>query len=181
MDGEPVGIDGVLRMPLTAHADERGSVAEAYRREWIPGAKEMVQSNLSRSRAGVLRGLHFHLRQSDYWIPVSGRVVVGLVDLREGSPTQGRTATLREDGERPAALYLPPGVAHGFYAETDAVLVYLVDRAYTGEDEHGVAWDDPDVGLAWPVRDPVLSERDRGNPPLRDIAANLPRFERLEG
>jgi dTDP-4-dehydrorhamnose 3,5-epimerase len=152
-------------------------VSEIFRREWVAGAFEMVQANLSISRAGVLRGLHFHRRQADYWCVLTGTAFVGLFDLRKGSPTSGAKAelTLSADLGR-SALYIPPGVAHGFYAETDLMLAYLVDRTYDGTDEFGVAWDDPDVGIAWPNRDPILSERDRANPPLSAVG-KAPAFE----
>jgi dTDP-4-dehydrorhamnose 3,5-epimerase len=98
-----------------------------------------------------------------------GRAFVGLVDLRAASPTDGTAAGVSIDaGKRPVALYLPPGVAHGFYAETDVTLLYLVDAEFTGDDEFGLAWDDPDVGIAWPSRDPILSDRDRSNPRLSE-------------
>ncbi len=138
----------------------------------------MVQANLSESRQEVLRGLHFHRRQADYWCVLSGTAFVGLFDLRAGSPTEGKKAELRLASEEDRlGLYLPAGVAHGFYAETELVLQYLVDAPFTGEDEFGLAWDDPDVGMAWPSAEPILSERDRSNPPLAEILANAPRIE----
>ena len=89
---------------------------------------------------------------------VSGKVFVGLFDLRAGSPTEGRPEGIRLSGEEPRqALYIPPGVAHGFYAETDIVLQYLVDTYFTGEDEFGVAWNDPELGLNWPGSAPILA------------------------
>src|SRR2546422_11404064 len=86
--------DGVLLVSLTRHPDDRGSMTEVFRREWIPGAREMVQANLSRSRPNVLRGLHFHRRQADYWCILEGEALIGLSDLRRGSPTQGRSAAI---------------------------------------------------------------------------------------
>lgn len=178
--GEPaevrgVGIEGVLLIRLGAHADRRGSLSEIFRRTWIPGSREMVQANLSVSRPGVLRGLHFHRRQADYWCFLDGSAFVGLYDLRAGSPTAGRKAELTLDAaEGLGALYLPPGVAHGFYALDEVRLLYLVDAYYTGEDEFGLAWDDPGVGISWPAAEPVLSERDRANPPLADALADAP-------
>jgi len=170
LESGPLGIAGCRVLRLEAHEDARGSFTEIFRRSWAPGAREMVQANLSRSAPGVLRGLHFHLRQADYWHVVSGTAFVGLVDLRAGSPTFRRSAGFRVEGDRErVGLYLPPGVAHGFYAETEVVLLYLVDAYFTGEDEHGVAWDS--AGIAWPVGPegaPVLSERDRSNPPLEE-------------
>ena len=99
----------------------------------------MVQSNLSRSRAGVLRGLHFHRRQSDYWCHLEGRAFVALLDVRAGSPTEGAAWwDTFEAGEGMRGLYVPPGVAHGFCAMTDVTLQYLVSEPFTGEDEFGV-------------------------------------------
>ncbi len=109
---------------------------------------------------------------------LSGTAFVGLFDLRAGSPTEGKKIELQvaADEER-LGLYLPPGVAHGFYAETELVLQYLVDAPFTGEDEFGLAWNDPDVGIDWPSAEPILSERDRSNPPLAEVLADAPRFE----
>jgi dTDP-4-dehydrorhamnose 3,5-epimerase len=165
----------VLLRPLQIHADDRGSLAETYRREWLPtGARDMVQANLSRSRAGVLRGPHFHRRQADYWVVIEGRAFVGLVDLRAGSPTEGERQQLTLDAEEPAGLYIPPGVAHGFYAQTDLILQYMVDAYHDGTDEFGIAWDDPELGIAWPTTQPVLSERDRTNPSLAEVLRDPP-------
>jgi dTDP-4-dehydrorhamnose 3,5-epimerase len=172
-----LGIEGVLLSSLEPHADARGSLTEVFRASWLPSGGAMVQSNLSRSRPGVLRGLHFHREQSDLWVAVAGRAFVGLFDLREGSPTHGVKAQLVLDAEAdPAALFIPPGVAHGFHATTELTLLYMVDRSYTGDDEFGLAWDDPDVAIGWPSRDPILSERDRTNPPLTEALQGAPRW-----
>ena len=176
-DAVEVGIEGALLIPLTLHPDDRGFFMETYRRSWIPGMDEMVQGNLSRSRAGVLRGLHFHRRQADYWLVVSGAAFVGLYDLRKGSPTEGRKAEIDLSDEDPRTLYIPNGVAHGFHTADGILLQYLVDRYHTGDDEFGVAWDDPDAGIAWPSSSPVLSERDRSNPSLVDVLREAPVFE----
>lgn len=177
MELRPVGLDGVRLLDLVAHADNRGTMTELYRREWLPGAPEMVQANHSESRAGVLRGLHFHRRQTDYWVLLDGIAFVGLFDLRSGSPTQGRAGQLRLDaGEGLRGLLIPPGVAHGFFAQTAIRLEYLVDVAFDGSDEHGIAWNDPRVGIPWPAADPILSERDRSNPPLEEILRDPPRY-----
>jgi dTDP-4-dehydrorhamnose 3,5-epimerase len=133
----------------------------------MPGAPPMVQANLSRSKAGVLRGMHFHREQADFWVLLSGRQFVALYDLRPRSSTSGQAAELRMNAsEQLRGLYVPKGVAHGFYAETEVELLYLVDRYYSGDDEHGFIWNDPDAGISWPNGDPILSERDRANPPL---------------
>lgn len=175
---EDVGIEGVKLAPLTTHADDRGAVTEIFRRTWIEGTREMVQSNLSVSRANVLRGLHFHRKQADYWCYLSGTAFVGLYDLRMGSPTEGKAAGIRiatEEGLR--GLYIPRGVAHGFYSETALQLLYFVDEFFTGEDEFGVTWDDPDLGIDWPTREPILSERDRSNPSLAEARQDAPPYE----
>jgi dTDP-4-dehydrorhamnose 3,5-epimerase len=137
----------------------------------------MVQANLSLSRAGVLRGLHFHRRQADYWCVFAGRAFVGLYDLRRGSPTEGKKAEVRlDESEGRSGLYIPKGVAHGFYAETDVQLQYLVDQYFTGADEFGVTWNDPDLGIDWPGRDPILSDRDRSNGTLADALRDPPPY-----
>jgi dTDP-4-dehydrorhamnose 3,5-epimerase len=176
-ENEAVGIDGVLLYPLTSHPDLRGSFTEDYRRSWVPGGDEMVQGNVSLSKEGVLRGLHFHRRQADWWTYYSGAATVGLYDLRSGSPTHGVGRAVRIDTSVGfKSLYIPPGVAHGFWAEADLILHYMVDRYHTGEDEFGVAWDDPGLGIAWPGTDPILSERDRSNPSLAIVMEDPPPY-----
>jgi dTDP-4-dehydrorhamnose 3,5-epimerase len=138
----------------------------------------MVQANLSVSKKGVLRGLHFHRLQADYWVVLSGRVFVGLYDLREGSPTFRRPDGV-ELGDDRAGLYLPPGIAHGYYALEDSTVLYFVDRYFTGDDEFGVAWDDPEIGIEWPSGDPVLSDRDRTNPAVTEALARAPAYQAL--
>jgi dTDP-4-dehydrorhamnose 3,5-epimerase len=178
MEIEELGIAGARRVRLIAHADDRGSLTETYRRDWVRGGGEAVQANLSWSRPGVLRGLHWHRRQSDYWCVLSGVAHVRLVDLREGSPTRLAVERVRIDAaEERIALAIPAGVAHGFFAETEVLLQYLVDAPYTGDDEFGLAWDDPAVDTAWPTADPILSERDRANPILEDVLRDPPRYD----
>ena len=172
-----VGIDGVRRVVLTTFRDPRGSFTEDFRREWIPGAREMVQGNVSFSRQNVLRGLHFHRDQADWWTFLTGPAVVGLFDLREASPTQGTGRSIVIDpSEELEGLYIPAGVAHGFYAVQDVLLHYLVDAYHTGEDEYGLAWNDPALGIDWPTADPVVSERDRSNPSLEDVLRDAPPY-----
>jgi dTDP-4-dehydrorhamnose 3,5-epimerase len=169
-------IRGVRRVRLTPHADERGSFLETFRKEWFPHW-DVAQANCSRSRENVLRGLHFHRRQIDYWYVASGRIRVGLVDLREGSPTQGAREVLEMSETEPIALFIPVGVGHGYLSLVPSTLVYLVDRGYDPNDEFGVAWDDPALGILWEAESPVLSPRDRNNPRLEEIpASDRPRW-----
>lgn len=177
MEPEELDIAGVQRFALVPHEDDRGSLTETYRRDWVRGGREAVQANLSWSRPGVLRGLHWHRRQADFWCVLTGVAHVALVDLREGSPTRLATALFRIDtAETRYGLAIPPGVAHGFFAETEMFLQYLVDAPYVGDDEFGLAWDDPALGLEWPDREPILSDRDRSNPPLEQVMGDPPPY-----
>jgi dTDP-4-dehydrorhamnose 3,5-epimerase len=156
-------IPGVRLSKPTAHADRRGHLVEVFREQDL--GTHFVQANHSRSREGVLRGLHHHRRQTDAWYVVSGRAQVGLADLRDpGSPPC--VATVELTGDDPATLLVPPGVAHGFLALTDLDLIYWVTHPYDASDEFSVRWDDPLLQVPWARHDPVLSDRDATAPPL---------------
>ena len=176
IDPTELGIAGVYLVPLVAHHDSRGFVAEQFRRSWVPGAREAVQANLSRSAPNVLRGLHFHRRQADYWTILEGSAFVGLYDLRRGSPTEDVGLGVRIAAEDLRCLSIPRGVAHGFYTPDGLLLQYLVDEYYDGGDEFGVSWDDPGLGIAWPAAAPVLSDRDRSNPGLAGLEDVRPSY-----
>ena len=163
-------LNGVKFAQLRAFGDERGRFLETFRKNWFPERGwEIVQTNRSDSKAGVLRGLHYHFHQVDYWVCVAGRIRVGLADLRRGSPTFGASEALEIGGEHQIGVFIPSGVAHGFYALTDATLTYIVDNYYDGADELGVAWDDPTLAVPWDADQPILSGRDRQNPRLEAI------------
>jgi dTDP-4-dehydrorhamnose 3,5-epimerase len=162
-------IDGVLVVHLREFPDERGRFLETWRAEWFPDKPLMVQSSRSDSKAGVIRALHFHRKQADYWYCPRGRIFVALFDLRRSSPTSGKRWHLEIGEGAELGVYIPAGVAHGFQALTDATLTYLVDQPYDASDEYGVAWDDPDIGMPWPMPNPILSERDRTNPKVADL------------
>jgi len=160
----------VYKVPFRAFADGRGYFYETFRRSWIPGTREMVQGNCSFSKKGVLRGLHYHLKQADFWAVPSGLVRAALYDFREGSPTLGRSMILEMGTKSPVGLYIPKGVAHGFLALAESFMTYLVDEYYDNSDERGVRWNDPALGLAWGITDPIVSDRDQQNKLLADIA-----------
>jgi dTDP-4-dehydrorhamnose 3,5-epimerase len=167
-------IAGVVVRDLVVHGDERGRFIETYRKEWVPGAREMIQANRGDRQAGCVVGLHFHRKQADWWYVVEGTARVVLHDLRAGSPTEGETMCFDQTGDRPQGVYIPPGVAHGFASLTELTLTYLVDGYYDPADELGVAWDDPAISADWGVTDPILSGRDQGLPPRSEV--DLPRF-----
>lgn len=168
-------VSGVYIIELKNFGDSRGYFRETYRKGWVPGAREMIQGNTSFSRAGVLRGLHYHLKQADLWTVTSGHVRAALFDARASSPTFRAVQTVDMRAEQPSALYIPRGVAHGFYAVEDTFLSYLVDELYDNTDELGILWNDPDLGVDWGTGavTPTLSPRDAKNPRFSTIAPEL--------
>jgi dTDP-4-dehydrorhamnose 3,5-epimerase len=188
-DGAGSRLRGVRYGRLKRHVDSRGSFVEIWRSSILGELSEeeaglrnasFVQANLSASAPGVLRGLHYHRRQLDYWTVVGGRALVALVDVRPVLADQTAHALVetREMGEC-ETVTIPAGVAHGFLALEPLQLLYLVTNEYDGSDELGFAWDDPAVGVPWPRIDgtpdarPILSDRDRSNPTLAELVRSL--------
>jgi dTDP-4-dehydrorhamnose 3,5-epimerase len=185
-------LPGVRFGAVARHGDERGAFRELWRAsafasieprdagETAGARPTFVQANLSTSAPGVLRGLHYHRRQLDYWTVASGRTFVALVDVRPLLDGSGPRAVV-ETRELAADewVVIPAGVAHGFLALEPLELLYLVTNEYDGSDELGFAWDDPAVGVPWPRLEvtpdgrPILSGRDRSNPPLADLVTSL--------
>jgi dTDP-4-dehydrorhamnose 3,5-epimerase len=122
------------------------------------------------SVAETLRGMHWHERHHDLIAPVAGTVLVGLADIRAGSPTDRQTELVELDASSPVAVIVPPGVAHGLYSRMPTTLLYAVSRYWDPADEFGVAFDDPELGLDWPCRRDgvILSARDAAMPRLAD-------------
>lgn len=167
-------IRDVKIVQFKVYADSRGAFMETFRKEWFPERSwETIQSNRSRSNAGVLRGLHYHHHQVDYWQLLDGEIRVALADVRPHSPTFRATQVIDLDAETPVGVFIPVGVAHGFYARRASTLLYLVDNYYNGSDELGVAWNDPILAIQWGTDNPILSERDSNNPVLANIPAEL--------
>lgn len=155
--------------------DERGFFYESYnQREYAAHgiADIFVQDNHSRSTRGALRGLHYQVNPGQVKLV---RVVTGVVwdvaiDIRFGSPTFGQWVGVELSAENMRQLYVPVGFAHGFCVLSDtADFVYKVSTFYSPPDERGIAWDDPDLGITWPIDEPILSARDQAHPRLRDI------------
>jgi dTDP-4-dehydrorhamnose 3,5-epimerase len=149
-------IDGLVRIPLAIHADERGWFCELRRDSELP--QRMPQTNLSFSRAGVVRGLHYHERgQSDLFSCLSGTARVVVLDR-----TTGESFSEDIGDDNPVALYIPGHHAHGFEALTDVLFCYHVTTEYdpADPDEHTIAWNDPRVAHLWSTSTPILSARD---------------------
>jgi dTDP-4-dehydrorhamnose 3,5-epimerase len=149
-------IDGIVRIPLERFRDDRGWLMELRRESLLP--KPTVQTNVSFSRRGVVRGLHFHERgQDDLFACLQGSARVVVLDR-----DTGETYTEDIGDENPVALYIPGRYAHGFEALTDVLFCYHVTEEYDPDDpdEHGIAWDDPRVKDLWSSSSPILSARD---------------------
>jgi dTDP-4-dehydrorhamnose 3,5-epimerase len=173
-------IAGPVLLEPTVHRDERGFFLESYRASALAehGVDVVfVQDNHSRSVRDVLRGMHFQVGagQAKLVRCVDGAILDVVVDLRRGSPTFGQWEAFELDAERMRMLYVPVGFAHGFLIRSDvADVFYKCSSYYDGSIERGVAWDDPDIGIEWPVARPILSPRDADAPRLRDVADELP-------
>jgi dTDP-4-dehydrorhamnose 3,5-epimerase len=167
---------GVQLTRLTTHADDRGWVTEIYRQAW-PTEVNPVQWNASSSQAGILRGVHVHLRHTDYLVVLSGNATVGMRDLRPGANSAGFTVDLvaGEAGEGLQALAIPPRVAHGFLFHEPTIYVCGVSEYFDPSDELGCRWDDEELGIPWPRDDASFSERDAGLPSLSDLRQTLDR------
>jgi dTDP-4-dehydrorhamnose 3,5-epimerase len=184
-------LPGVRFGAVARHADRRGAFREVWRDSTFPALTReetgaalgteprFIQANLSSSAAGVLRGLHYHRRQLDYWIVLSGRAFVALVDVRPVADGRGPAAVETRELAPDDWVVIPTGVAHGFLALEPLELLYLVTNEYDGDDELGFAWDDPAVGVPWPLVPgtpdgrPILSDRDQSNPTLAELVASL--------
>jgi dTDP-4-dehydrorhamnose 3,5-epimerase len=176
----PTEIDGLALIEVTAHGDQRGFLAETFRAErWreLGVDVEFVQENHSRSGRGILRGLHFQLRpgQAKLVRCVRGTIWDVAVDLRRGSPTYGRWEGHELSDANHRQLFIPAGFAHGFCVfSEEADVAYKLSSYYDPETEAGIRWDDPDVGVEWPIEHPLLSDRDKLAPTLAEIADDLP-------
>lgn len=167
-------IQGVYLVQLQAFGDGRGSFRETFRKAWFPQRSwEIVQMNCSHSAAGVVRGLHYHFHQVDYWYVAQGRIRAGLFDMRLASPTFETALTVDLDANDERGLFIPIGVAHGFAALTEASLIYVVDNYFDGADEYGIAWNDPDLKLDWGISNPIVSARDQRNPRYAALPAGV--------
>jgi len=173
-------LDGVVLLEPEVHGDARGFLLESFSAaEWAGlGVREQfVQDNHSRSLRGILRGLHFQTEPGQAKLVRCGRgsIFDVAVDLRRGSPTYGRWEGHELDDTGHRQLFVPVGFAHGFCVLSDeADVLYKVSSYYDPATEAGIAWDDPEVGVEWPVSEPQVSDRDRAAPRLAEVADSLP-------
>lgn len=192
-------IPGVSWGSLVRHEDSRGSFRELWRARPFedldasltgaaPGEPpRFVQSNLSVSAQGVLRGLHLHRRQLDHWVVTRGRAFVALVDIRPMLAGGDRPLVDAREVPADSTVSIPTGVAHGFLAMEALELVYFVTNEYDGADELGFAWDDPTAAVPWPSVPgtldgrPILSERDQANPALLELVGRIRAMEGAGG
>lgn len=176
----PSRLPGVRYGAVQRFADSRGSFRELWRASILGDVGgPFVQANLSVSSAGVLRGLHVHRRQLDYWVVSEGRAFVALVDVRPVLAHDGGPMIETREIGPDDWVVIPPGVAHGFLALEPLEMTYLVTNEHDGTDELGFAWDDPAVGVTWPAVPgtpdgyPILSDRDRISPSLAELVVRL--------
>jgi dTDP-4-dehydrorhamnose 3,5-epimerase len=180
----PTRLPGLIALEPVVRGDERGFFCETYRREWhreagIPDQQSFIQDNHSRSRRGVLRGMHFHIGGGVAKLVrcARGRIFDVGVDLRRGSPTYGQWDGVELDDQSMRVLYVPVGFAHGFCALSDVVdVMYKQTAYYDPAIERAIAFDDPDVGIEWPLpkSELIVSEKDRAAPRLAEIGPELP-------
>ena len=176
-------LPGVLVFEPKVFGDERGFFmeiwhAERYEEAGLPS--HFVQDNLSFSQRGVLRGLHFQNpdQQGKLVYVLQGEAYDVAVDIRVGSPTFGEWEAVVLSSENKRQLYVPEGFAHGFLVTSStALFAYKCTARYNAQAEASVLWNDPQIGIEWPVERPVLSEKDRAAPPLAQMPAErLPRY-----
>ena len=182
MRSVPTTIPGVVIIEPDVYRDSRGFFLETYHADkyleaGIPGP--FVQDNHSRSVRGTLRGLHLQIRhpQGKLVRVIEGEIFDVAVDVRRGSPTFGQWMGVTLSAENFRQCYVPPGFAHGFAVLSPVAQVeYKCTDIYDPKGELGIAWNDPGIGIDWPLTDPLLSERDMRHLPLGSVIDRLPEF-----
>jgi dTDP-4-dehydrorhamnose 3,5-epimerase len=180
---QATSLPGVLLIRPEVHGDSRGFFYESFHRDKFAELgilDAFVQDNHSKSCQNTLRGLHYQLEhpQAKLCRAISGEVLDVVLDIRAGSPHFGRWITAVLSAENRQQIYIPPGFAHGFAVlSPTAEFLYKCSDFYYPEDEYGIAWNDPELRIAWTVNQPLLSAKDRKHPRLREVAPELlPRY-----
>jgi len=169
-------LEGVLIIEPDVFGDERGYFMETFHRKRYKKEGvdiEFVQDNLSFSSKGIIRGLHYQFPEAQAKLVqvIKGEVFDVTVDIRRGSPTFGQWVSVILSDENKQQIYIPEGFAHGFCVLSDtAFLTYKCSDFYAPDSEGGILWSDPDLGIDWPVEEPVLSEKDGQYLCLKDIS-----------
>jgi dTDP-4-dehydrorhamnose 3,5-epimerase len=173
-------LPGVLLVQPRIFGDERGFFLELYKyTEFAQGGirDNLVQDNFSRSSRGVLRGLHYQKSphaQGKLVMCMKGKIFDVAVDIRKESPHYGKWTGKELTEENRLMLYVPPGFAHGFQVVSDAAeVLYKCTEEYAPADDRGIIWNDPDISISWPLRDPILSGKDKDHPRLRAADNNF--------
>jgi len=165
----------VLMIAPQVFHDDRGFFLETFHHEkYVEGGidRAFIQDNHSHSQQGTLRGLHYQLShaQGKLVYAVTGEIFDVAVDIRKGSPTFGQWVGVTLSAENKHQVYVPEGFAHGFCVLSEtADVMYKCTDVYSPEDEGGILWSDPEIGIEWPVSDPILSEKDSRYPKLREV------------
>jgi dTDP-4-dehydrorhamnose 3,5-epimerase len=177
-------LDGVCIIEPAVYADARGFFTETYNRERYRAAgfgQPFVQDNLSFSVRGTIRGLHYQHPhdQAKLVMAVKGQIYDVAVDIRRGSPRFGQWVGVRLSEDNKRQIFIPEGFAHGFCVLSEtAIMTYKCTDFYHPGSEKGIIWSDPDLGIDWPVRDPLISDKDRRYGCLKDLLAeSLPAFQ----
>lgn len=176
-------LPGMMIFEPRVFRDERGLFMETYQEQRYRALgidAHFVQDNFSRSHRHVLRGLHYQRQypQGKFVQVLKGEVYDVAVDIRSGSPTFGGWAAAILSGDNARQMYIPPGYAHGFCVLSDkADFIYKCSDYYHPEDECGIVWNDPTIGIEWPIQEPLLSPKDAEFPKLNELSeAELPKF-----
>jgi len=175
MEFEKTEIEDVLLLKPDIFRDKRGIFLESYRKSSFRERRldiNFVQDNISSSKSGAIRGLHYQIEnpQDKLIMVMQGEILDVAVDLRQSSPTFGKSVTRIISEENRHQLFIPKGFAHGFSVLSDETLVYYkCSDYYHPEGERGLLWNDPALNIDWQVKDPVLSDKDRHQPELSEI------------
>lgn len=183
----PLDISGLILVEAAHFTDERGFFKEFYKKSTFSDNgidTEFVQDNCSRSSGPVLRGLHYQLppmEQAKLVGVIHGEIIDVAVDIRKGSPTYGEWLGVNLSDSNHSMLFVPPGFAHGFAVLSEtADVFYKVSNEYSRGHERGIAWNDPNLNIRWPIDEPIISDADRSLPLLRDTRVEFEYTPKLE-
>lgn len=172
MRSRPLRLPGLLLIEPTIFADERGYFLETYRQGAYEFDASFVQDSLSFSKKNTIRALHFQSDpgQAKLVTCLEGEIWDVVVDIRPESTTFGKWEVVTLDGKKKEQLFVPVGFAHGFCILSEAALVqYKVSSVYNPKTECAIRWNDPDIGISWPVQNPILSTRDQTSPFFKEV------------